>query len=50
VNQLKRIKMDKGYYCLICKKLLLADEFGVIVHDDIPHPPDMSFDEDKKPQ
>jgi len=39
-----------GFTTATCKKLLLADEFGVIVHDDIPHPPDMSFDEDKKPQ
>lgn len=38
-----------GYYCVVCNKLLQADD-GVIVHDDIPHPPDMTFDEDDRPQ
>ena len=38
-----------GYYCVICNKLLPADG-GVIVHDPIPHPPDMDFAEEEKPQ
>jgi hypothetical protein len=42
--------MMEGYYCVVCGKFLPADERGVIVHDDIPHPPDMDFDEEARPQ
>ena len=38
-----------GYYCVVCGRWIPADEYGVIVHDDIPHP-DMTFDEDERPQ
>lgn len=44
-NNDKRIKT--GYWCIMCGKFLHADEKGVIVHDDVPHPVDMTFDEDK---
>lgn len=40
---------EDGYYCVVCARLLLAVN-GVIVHDDIPHPPDMTFDEEDNPQ
>lgn len=40
----------KGYYCVICGKFLPADEHGVIVHDDVPHPVDMDFGDEEKPQ
>lgn len=39
-----------GYYCVICGRFLPADEYGVIVHDDIVHPPEMDFNEESKPQ
>jgi hypothetical protein len=42
--------MKQGYYCVVCGRFLPADEHGVIVHDDIPHPPDMTFDEQENPQ
>jgi hypothetical protein len=42
--------MTKGYYCIVCGRFLLANEFGVIVHDDISHPPEMAFDDEENPQ
>jgi hypothetical protein len=39
-----------GYYCVVCGKFLPADEHGVIVHDDVPHPVDMDFGDEEKPQ
>lgn len=35
-----------GYWCVVCGRFLRSDE-GVIVHDDIPHPIMMTFDEDE---
>ena len=43
-------QMNDGYYCVVCGKYLPADEYGVIVHDDIKHPTDMTFDDEEKPQ
>ena len=37
-----------GYYCVICHKWLPETD-GVIVHDPIPHPPEMTFDEQENP-
>lgn len=31
-------------------RFLPADEDGVIVHDNVPHPEEMTFDEEEKPQ
>ncbi len=42
--------MKDNYYCVVCKKLLEADEYGVVVHDPIPHPIEMTFDEEDNPQ
>lgn len=39
-----------GYYCVVCGRFIEADEFGVIVHDDAPHPDNMTFDEEDNPQ
>ena len=41
--------MDEGYYCVVCGKYIEAVD-DVIVHDDIPHPVDMAFDEEENPQ
>lgn len=43
------IKTD-GYWCVICGKFLGADEDGVIIHDDVPHPEAMTFDDEELPQ
>lgn len=42
--------MSNGYYCVVCGRFLFADATGVIVHDDVPHSPDMTFDEEENPQ
>jgi len=39
-----------GYYCVVCGRYIEADEHGVIVHDNVPHPPDMDFAEEARPQ
>lgn len=39
-----------GYWCVVCGRLLPADEFGVIVHDAVQHPEGMTFDEEGRPQ
>ncbi|MFY9261847.1 MAG: hypothetical protein WAO71_15245 [Gallionella sp.] len=41
---------DDGYWCLACGRFLPADEGGVIVHDNVPHPVEMTFDEEERPQ
>ena len=33
-----------GYWCVICGRYLPSDD-GVIVHDDVPHPVSMTFEE-----
>lgn len=38
-----------GYWCVVCGRHL-PDEGGVIVHDDVPHPENMAFDEEERPQ
>ena len=40
---------DEGYWCVVCERLLPRVD-GVIVHDEVPHPDDMTFDEQEKPQ
>ncbi len=38
-----------GYWCVVCGRFLPADEDGIIVHDNVPHP-EITFDEEEKPQ
>ena len=40
---------EEGYYCVVCGRFL-PEEDGVIVHDDVPHPVDMDFGDEEKPQ
>ena len=40
----------EGYWCVVCGRFLAADDTGVIVHDDVPHPETMTFDEEDVPQ
>jgi len=42
--------MNDGYYCVVCGRFIEADDRGVIVHDDVPHPPAMGFDEEENLQ
>ena len=44
------MNFPNGYHCVVCGRSIEADEYGVIVHDDIPHPPGMDFAEEEKPQ
>ncbi len=41
---------DDGYYCVVCGRFLPTDKYGVIIHDNIPHPMDMDFSEEDNPQ
>jgi hypothetical protein len=43
------IEDDDGYYCVVCGRYIEAVD-GLIVHDDIPHPLSMDFDEEDNPQ
>ena len=38
------------YWCVVCQRELIADEYGVFVHENIPHPESMTFDEEVNPQ
>lgn len=38
-----------GYWCMVCGRFL-PEADGVIVHDDLPHPETMTFDEEANPQ
>jgi hypothetical protein len=42
--------MTDNYYCVICGKLIEATIDGIFVHDPIPHPENMTFDEEDNPQ
>lgn len=41
--------LQNGYWCVVCGRFLPARK-GVIVHDNIPHPPMMTFDDEERPQ
>ncbi len=41
------------YWCVVCGPCLreqVAEDCHVTVHNDIPHPQDMTYDEEEKPQ
>ena len=40
---------QSGYWCVVCGRYLPAVE-GVIEHDQVPHPDNMTFDEEAHPQ
>ena len=42
--------MSDGFWCLWCGRYLEADDDGLIVHDDVEHPPNTTFDEEDRPQ
>ena len=48
-NQTER-PVRPGYWCVVCGRFLPEDDAGVIVHDNVPHPQEMTFDEEDKPQ
>lgn len=37
------------YWCIYCGRAIPSDD-GVFVHDDVPHPENMTFDEEERPQ
>lgn len=39
-----------GYWCVVCGRFLPSDADGIIVHDPVPHPDGMAFDDDENPQ
>jgi len=44
---------ETGYWCVVCQRFLKAEEHengNVIVHEDIPNPENMTFDEEERPQ
>lgn len=40
---------EEMYYCVVCGRGIPVVD-GVVVHDDVPHPPDMDFAEMDNPQ
>lgn len=36
-----------GYWCVVCMRFIPREEDGALVHDNIPHPPLMAFDDDR---
>lgn len=41
---------DDGYWCVYCMRYIPADEYGVIIHDNVPHPIDFPANEEDHPQ
>lgn len=52
VNKEIEREIDKpGYWCVICMRYIEPDPWGVIIHDDVPHPIIMDlFNEEANPQ
>ncbi len=45
--------MEEGqpvYWCIFCQRALPVDEDGRVVHDDVYHHPDATYDEEERPQ
>lgn len=43
----------QGYWCLVCQRFIERIEIhgvGFIVHDDVEHPVDMTYNEQSNPQ
>ena len=40
----------QGYWCVVCMRYVPLEEDGAMVHDDIPHPIHMTFDDDRMMQ
>lgn len=40
----------RGYWCVVCMRFVPIEEDGAVVHDDIPHPIHMTFDDDRMMQ
>ena len=40
---------ENGYWCVFCQRFIEADEYGVIVHDDVNHDY-ADFNEESRPQ
>jgi hypothetical protein len=40
---------EDGYWCVVCGRFLQSND-GVVVHDDLPHPETMDFNDEENPQ
>ena len=49
MNTFQNGNSSEAYACLWCGRELPVDG-GVVVHDEVPHPEDATFDEDDHPQ
>lgn len=38
---------EDGYWCAVCGRYLESAD-GVVIHDDVPHPLNLTFDEDDR--
>jgi len=47
---MQQLNDQDGYWCVVCGRFIPADDDGVIVHDNVPHPKDMNFDDEENPQ
>ncbi len=44
---------DGDYYCVVCGKCRVeTDDDGgrIVIHGDVPHPEQLTFDEEERPQ
>ena len=37
----------RGYWCVVCMRFVPIEEDGVMIHDNVVHPPLMTFDDDR---
>jgi hypothetical protein len=37
----------RGYWCVVCMRFVPIEGDGVMVHDNVAHPPLMTFDDDR---
>lgn len=40
------------YYCIVCGgcRVAIVEDGTVVVHNDVPHPPELTYDEEDRPQ
>lgn len=53
INGVNMEAENESYWCVVCGREIIPEIFengNVYVHDDIPHPETMTFDEDERPQ
>lgn len=43
-------KEQPAYWCVVCMRPILSDHEGLYMHNQVPHPLNMLFDEEDNPQ